>query len=122
MGNYTARTEPGASDPDAIEADATLVKLINSENLISLESPAVNADKQDTGLLSIYLYCIGQRAMAAPGLWATKHRGGVAKRDVHQCLSRLQQREDVVAQPVDLRLKLLAALHVIQHADRNLSS
>jgi hypothetical protein len=62
MGNYTAIAEVGQSLVqviwNAIEADPTLVKLINNEDLISLESPAEHADKQDTALLSIYLYRI----------------------------------------------------------------
>jgi hypothetical protein len=61
MGNYTAIAEVGQSLVqviwNAIAADPTLVALINKD-LISLESPAEHADKQDTALLSIYLYRI----------------------------------------------------------------
>jgi hypothetical protein len=66
MGSYTAIAEVGQSLVqviwNAIAADQTLVALINSENLISLESPAEHTDKQDTALLSIYLYRIVEDA------------------------------------------------------------
>jgi Pvc16 N-terminal domain len=60
MGSYTAIAEAGQALVqviwNAIAADPTLVALIDSQDLISLESPAEHADKQDTTLLSIYLY------------------------------------------------------------------
>ena len=43
---------------EAIQADADLVALINSPNLISLESPAEHQENSDTALLSVYLYRI----------------------------------------------------------------
>jgi hypothetical protein len=66
MGLYTAIAEVGQSLVqviwNAIALDPTLVALINSENLISLESPAEHTDKQDTALLSIYLYRVVEDA------------------------------------------------------------
>lgn len=64
MGDYTAVAEAGQSLVqliwNAISADPTLANLINSESLISLESPAEHVDKADSALLSVYLYRIGE--------------------------------------------------------------
>ena len=60
MGDYTAVAEAGQTLVqmiwNAISADPNLVSLINSESLISLESPAEHLDNNDGALLSVYLY------------------------------------------------------------------
>ena len=45
---------------NAIAADPVLFALINSESLISLESPSEHIENKDGTLLSIYLYRIGE--------------------------------------------------------------
>lgn len=56
MGGYTVVADAS----HAIAADSNLVSLINSESLISLESPAEHIDNKDSALLSIYLHRIGE--------------------------------------------------------------
>jgi hypothetical protein len=64
MGDYTVVAEAGQTLVqtiwNAIAADPNLVALINSESLISLESPAEHIDNKDGALLSIYLYRIAE--------------------------------------------------------------
>ena len=64
MGAYTAIAEAGQSLVqvlwNAISVDPVLFGLINSESLISLESPAEHVDNNDGALLSVYLYRIGE--------------------------------------------------------------
>ena len=66
MGDYTVVAEAGQTLVQtiwtAIAADPSLVSLINSESLISLESPAEHIDNKDSALLSVYLYRIGEDA------------------------------------------------------------
>lgn len=66
MGDYTVVAEAGQTLVQtiwtAIAADPSLVSLINSELLISLESPAEHIDNKDSALLSVYLYRIGEDA------------------------------------------------------------
>jgi hypothetical protein len=64
MGGYAAIAEIGQSLIkriwNAVSADPALFGLINSESLITLESPAEHVDNKDGALLSIYLYRIGE--------------------------------------------------------------
>jgi hypothetical protein len=66
MGDYTVVAEAGQTLVqliwNAISADPNLVSLINSESLISLESPAEHLDNNDGALLSVYLYRISEDA------------------------------------------------------------
>jgi hypothetical protein len=64
MGDYTVVAEAGQTLVNviwnAISVDPRLVSLISNESLISLESPAEHVDNQDSALLSVYLYRIGE--------------------------------------------------------------
>lgn len=64
MGSYAAIAEAGKSLVqalwNAISADPVLAALINSESLITLESPAEHIENNDGALLSIYLYRIAE--------------------------------------------------------------
>jgi hypothetical protein len=64
---------------NAISADPNLVSLINSESLISLESPAEHLDNNDGALLSVYLYRIGEDAFMKNRLPA-EGPGGLQRR------------------------------------------
>lgn len=62
MGAYAAIAEAGRSLVqvlwNAISADPVLAALINSESLVTLESPAEHIENNDGALLSVYLYRI----------------------------------------------------------------
>jgi hypothetical protein len=62
MGDYRVIAEAGQALIQAvwsaIKADGRLNSLIDSQDLISLESPAEHVSNKDTALLSIYLYRI----------------------------------------------------------------
>ena len=62
MSDYKVLAEVGQSVVsllwESIQADPDLVALINSPNLISLESPAEHKENSDSVLLSVYLYRI----------------------------------------------------------------
>jgi hypothetical protein len=64
MGDYSVIAEAGQAVVQmiwgAISADPSLVSLINSESLITLESPAEHVDNNDGALLSVYLYRIAE--------------------------------------------------------------
>lgn len=71
MSDYKVLAEVGQSLVNLlwenIQADTDLVALINSANLISLESPAEHQENSDSALLSVYLYRIPPTVLHSPG-------------------------------------------------------